>query len=188
MVLKKRKTLWYLTYVIISIWKIFRLKYFLLPVWLLCRSQEIKQPNSNPFLLQSPNPFLAIVPICTKFCKFVKNVVLNVEAVVQRCSIKKVFLKISQNSQENTCARVSFLIKSQTLGLRPATVLKKRLWYRCFPVNFAEFLRTPFSIEHLRWLILVKQDNSFLNFFVDNIFNVGILWVTNSSHILLHFQ
>ena len=30
----------------------------------------------------------------------------------QRCSIK-VFLKISQNSQENTCARVSFLIKLQ---------------------------------------------------------------------------
>ena len=28
----------------------------------------------------------------------------------QRCSIKKVFLKILQNSQENTCARVSFLI------------------------------------------------------------------------------
>ena len=30
------------------------------------------------------------------------------EAVVQRCSVKKVFLEISQNSQENTCARVSF--------------------------------------------------------------------------------
>ena len=27
------------------------------------------------------------------------------EAVVQRCSVKKVFLKISPNSQENTCAR-----------------------------------------------------------------------------------
>ena len=26
-----------------------------------------------------------------------------------RCSVKKVLLKISQNSQENTCARVSFL-------------------------------------------------------------------------------
>ena len=34
------------------------------------------------------------------------------EAVVQRCSVKKVFLKISQKSQENICARVSFLIKS----------------------------------------------------------------------------
>ena len=28
--------------------------------------------------------------------------------------------------------------------LRPATLLKKRLWHRCFPVNFAKFLRTPF--------------------------------------------
>ena len=35
------------------------------------------------------------------------------EAVVRRCSLKKVFLEISQNSQENNCARVSFLIKLQ---------------------------------------------------------------------------
>ena len=33
------------------------------------------------------------------------------EEVVQRCSVKKVFLEILQNSQGNTCARVSFLIK-----------------------------------------------------------------------------
>ena len=32
-------------------------------------------------------------------------------AVVRRCSVKKVFWKISQISQENTCARVSFLIR-----------------------------------------------------------------------------
>ena len=31
----------------------------------------------------------------------------------------------------------------QSLSLRPATLLKKRLWYRCFPVNFVKFLRTP---------------------------------------------
>ena len=31
-----------------------------------------------------------------------------VESVVQRRSVKKVFLEISQNSSENTCARVSF--------------------------------------------------------------------------------
>ena len=35
------------------------------------------------------------------------------EAVAQRCSVKKVFLEISQNSQENICARVSFIIKLQ---------------------------------------------------------------------------
>ena len=72
------------------------------------------------------------------------------EAVAQRYSVKKVFLEISQNSQENTCARVSFLIKF----LRPANLLKKRLWDRCFPMNFAKFLRTPFFTEHLWWLLL----------------------------------
>ena len=30
------------------------------------------------------------------------------EIVVQSCSVKKVFLEISQNPQENTCARISF--------------------------------------------------------------------------------
>ena len=34
-----------------------------------------------------------------------------VEAVARRCSVKNVFLKNSQNSQENTCVGVSFLIK-----------------------------------------------------------------------------
>ena len=33
--------------------------------------------------------------------------------------------------------------------LRPATLLKKRLWHRCFPVNFAKFLRTLFFTEQL---------------------------------------
>ena len=36
--------------------------------------------------------------------------------------------------------------------LRLATLLKKRLWHRCFPRNFAKFLRTP-PTEHLRWLL-----------------------------------
>ena len=40
----------------------------------------------------------------------------SVEAVAQTCSVKKVFLEISQNPQENTCAKVSFLIKLQSLG------------------------------------------------------------------------
>ena len=33
------------------------------------------------------------------------------EAVAQSCFVKKVFLEVSQNSQENTCATVSFLNK-----------------------------------------------------------------------------
>ena len=38
------------------------------------------------------------------------------EAVVRRCPVKKMFLEISQNSLENTCARVSFLIKLHALA------------------------------------------------------------------------
>ena len=38
---------------------------------------------------------------------------------------------------------------NKVVGLKPATLLKKRLWYRCFPVNFVKFLRTLFFTEHL---------------------------------------
>ena len=37
----------------------------------------------------------------------------ELEAVVQMCFVKQVFLKISQNIQESTCARVLFLTKLQ---------------------------------------------------------------------------
>ena len=60
----------------------------------------------------------------------------QIEAVLQRCSAKTVFLIISQKRQENTCARASFL--------RAATSLKKKLWHRYFSVNFVKFLRTSF--------------------------------------------
>ena len=72
---------------------------------------------------------------------------LDIEAVTGKCSVKKVLLEISKNSQENTCARVS---TGQT-----ATLLKKRLSRRCFPVNIVKFLRTSFLTEHLRWLLLL---------------------------------
>ena len=45
------------------------------------------------------------------------GLMLKIEAVVRRCSAEKVLLEISQNSQENTCASVSFLIKLQAWGI-----------------------------------------------------------------------
>ena len=71
----------------------------------------------------------------------------NTEAVVQSGSVKKVFQEISQKLQENTYARVSF-----------CNLIKKRLWHRCFPVNFVKFLRTPFFIEQFWWLFLIIFD------------------------------
>ena len=46
------------------------------------------------------------------------------------------------------------LFFNKVAGLTSATLLKKRLWRRCFPVNFAKFLRKPFLTEHLWWLLL----------------------------------
>ena len=43
---------------------------------------------------------------------------LSVLVKFKKCSIKKLLLEISQNSYKNRCARVSFLIKLQALGLQ----------------------------------------------------------------------
>ena len=66
------------------------------------------------------------------------------EAVVQRCSVKMVFLEFSQNSQENTCARVSFLIKLQASGLSCRPLLKKRLLAQVFSCEFCEISKNTF--------------------------------------------
>ena len=49
------------------------------------------------------------------------------------------------------CKNVVFRNFSKLTGkqLRLATLLKRGLWQRCFPVNFAKFLRTAFFIEHI---------------------------------------
>ena len=52
---------------------------------------------------------------------YFKSPIGYIEAAAQTCSVENVFLEISQNSQENNCARVSILIKLQTW---PATLLK----------------------------------------------------------------
>ena len=45
--------------------------------------------------------------------RILKLTALTTEAIVRRCSVRKMFLKIQQNLQGNTCARVSFLPKLQ---------------------------------------------------------------------------
>ena len=46
----------------------------------------------------------------------------------------------------------------QSLSLRPATLLKKRLWRGCFPVNFVKFQRRPFS-HNTFWRLLPVISN-----------------------------
>ena len=40
---------------------------------------------------------------------------------------------------------------------RPATLLKKRLWHRCFPKKFANFLRTTF-LQNTSGRVLLRED------------------------------
>ena len=58
-------------------------------------------------------------------------------------NVEKVFLEISkQFTGKHLCQN---LLLNKVAGLRPVIFLKKRLWHRCFPVNFSKFLRT-FSV------------------------------------------
>ena len=65
----------------------------------------------------------------------------------RRCSVKKGVLR---NLTKFTGKHLhQSLFFNKVAGLRPPTWLKNRLWRRCFPVNFTNFVRTPFLTEHL---------------------------------------
>ena len=74
-----------------------------------------------------------------------------------RSSLPKVFCKkgvlrnFAKFTGKHLCQGLFF---DKVAGLRPAILLKMRLWHRCFPVNFVKFLRTLFLTHHLRWLLL----------------------------------
>ena len=90
----------------------------------------------------------------------------------QRCSIKKGILRnFTKFTGERLCQSLFF---NKVAGLHPwkrqktrfsdvfrkcspATLLKTRFWYRCFPVNFVKFLRTSFF--HRTLLVVVSVFN-----------------------------
>ena len=82
---------------------------------------------------------------------------INFRSSQWSCSVEKVLLTILQNPRENTCVRVFCRSKVWTS-------LKKRLWHRCFPVNFARFLRIPVvqntSGRPLLWKTASKTSNA----------------------------
>ena len=80
------------------------------------------------------------------------QIVSNTEEVVQRCSAKKVFLEISQNSQQSTCARVSFLIKLQG---EACNFIKKETLAHVFSCEFCGISKNTFFTEHF-WTTVSK--------------------------------
>ena len=70
-----------------------------------------------------------------------------------RCSVNKGVLRNFAKLTGKYLFQVLFF--SKVAGLMSATLLKKRLWHRCFPVNFAKFLRTSFSQNTSGRLLLI---------------------------------
>ena len=89
-----------------------------------------------------------------------------VSAVVWRCSVKKVFFQISQNSQENTCARVSFLMLQA-----------------CESVISIK-LQSNFRVRH-RISLLILRDFKIINFYSpwnhNNTYSTWICWLLEAK-------
>ena len=65
---------------------------------------------------------------------------------------KSVFRNFAKFTGKHLCLSLFF---NKVVG-GSARLLKKRLWHRCFPVNFTKFQRSPFFTEHL-WSLLLPQ-------------------------------
>ena len=98
--------------------------------------------NFSWISLETPFSKLQILVCCTVNVRL--NILLNVHerfkpgAVVWRCSVKKVFLKILQNLQENTCSRLYTCAEACNF------IKKETEAQRCLPVNFRKFLKPTF--------------------------------------------
>ena len=100
--------------------------------------------RDHPFNQGSMNSFRKILP----------------EAVARRCSVKKVLIEISQNSQRNTCAGVSFLIKLQASA---CNFIKKETLAQGFSCEFCEISKNIFFTEHV-WATASKQTDDCFKF------------------------
>ena len=91
-----------------------------------------------------------VLKILFKFLRYLKS--NNCTHVETKKSEQKIVIDhvIMSRYLQYTCLHIKITFIFLVLGTsdgsrkRPATLLKKRLWHRCFPVNSAKFLRTPF--------------------------------------------
>ena len=86
---------------------------------------------------------------------FAITIQMTIRSSHQRCSVRKGVLRnFTKFTGKHLCQVVFF---NKVAGPEPATLLKKRLWHSFFPVNFAKFLRTPFSQNSSGRLLLDTQ-------------------------------
>ena len=95
------------------------------------------------------------------------------------------FLRINRNSHQR-CSIIKGILRNfaRFTGKQlcqspfwPATLLKKSLWHKCFPVNFAKFLRTPF-LQNRSWRLLPIN----LVEWYSNLLNRSLTWLSHSRY------
>ena len=78
----------------------------------------------------------------------------------KRCSLRNGALRnFAKFTGKHLCQSLFF---NKVADLRSATLLKKRLWHRCFPVNFAKFLKTPFLQNTSGRLVLTQSTGIYI--------------------------
>ena len=106
----------------------------------------------------------------------------------QRCYIKEGVLRNYIKFTGKHLCQSLFLNK--VAGLRPATLLKKRLWHRCFSVKFVKFLRSPFYRTPLDDCFFIRMtkicDKSFVKplFYFKMLLNRLIIQISGKCLIL----
>ena len=86
------------------------------------------------------------------FFYFIRLITIFWEAVVQRCSVKKMLVQISQNSQENTCARVSGLQLYQQRVASGRLLLEVNYSHHRIRFTYWEWMNIPV----LSWSVFIR--------------------------------
>ena len=113
---------------------------------MICRFVLVCSKDLGAIICQMPDIYQQILLLLRSHYQ----VICTFRSNHRRCSVRKGNLR---NFTKFTGKRLCH---------RPASLLKKRLWHKCFPVNFAKFLNTPFLTKHLWWLFLAFQSESTL--------------------------
>ena len=79
-----------------------------------------------------------------------------------RKSVPRNFAKFT----ESLFNKVAGLFFNKVAGLRPAALLKMRLWHKCFSVNLVKFSRTPLQNTSGRKLLKLRNSNTFLHIYL----------------------
>ena len=113
---------------------------------------------------------------------------------------KGVLKNFAKFIRKHLCQSLFF---NKVADLRPATLFKKRLWHRHFPVDFGKFLRTPIFTEHLQWLLLIlthfrssrpevfleisqnSQENTCTSFYLLIKLGASGLWILGNMSIVI---